>query len=342
MSSFKPYIGLFFYFKIVDLQYMKLLVTGGAGFIGSNFIHQYLKNHPNDSIINLDLLTYAGNLENLADLANNTNYRFVQGDNCDADLVNELVKQVDVIVHFAAESHVDRSITDPSAFVRTNVLGTYTLLEAAKNNGNKRFHHVSTDEVFGALKPDDPKFQENTLYDPRSPYSASKASSDHLVRAYWHTYQLPVTISNCTNNYGPYQYPEKLIPLFITNLMLNKKVPVYGQGLNIRDWIYVDDHNLGIEAILQAGKLGETYCLGGENELTNLDITKLILQALNKTESEIEYVADRLGHDFRYAMDISKAKRELNWQPQVDFQTGLQKTIAWYQNNQAWWEKLKK
>ena len=321
---------------------MKLLVTGGAGFIGSNFIRQYLKNHPNDSIINLDLLTYAGNLENLADLATNANYKFVQGDICDAELVNELVKEVDIIVHFAAETHVDRSITGPAAFVKTNVLGTYTLLEAARNNGNKRFHHVSTDEVFGALKPEDPKFTEKTLYDPRSPYSASKASSDHLVRAYWHTYQLPITISNCTNNYGPYQYPEKLLPLFITNLMQNKKVPVYGQGLNIRDWIYVDDHNLGIEAILQFGKLGETYCLGGENELTNLEITKLILQAFAKTESEIEYVADRLGHDFRYAMDITKAKKELNWQPQMDFQTGLQKTVLWYQNNQAWWEKLKK
>ena len=321
---------------------MKLLVTGGAGFIGSNFIRQYLKNHPNDSIINLDLLTYAGNLENLADLATNANYKFVQGDICDAELVNELVKEVDIIVHFAAETHVDRSITGPAAFVKTNVLGTYTLLEAARNNGNKRFHHVSTDEVFGALKPEDPKFTEKTLYDPRSPYSASKASSDHLVRAYWHTCQLPITISNCTNNYGPYQYPEKLLPLFITNLMQNKKVPVYGQGLNIRDWIYVDDHNLGIEAILQFGKLGETYCLGGENELTNLEITKLILQAFAKTESEIEYVADRLGHDFRYAMDITKAKKELNWQPQMDFQTGLQKTVLWYQNNQAWWEKLKK
>lgn len=320
---------------------MKLLVTGGAGFIGSNFIHQYLKNHPNDSIINLDLLTYAGNLENLDDLATNANYSFVQGDICDAKLVDELVKQVDIIVHFAAETHVDRSITGPAAFVNTNVLGTYTLLEAAKNNGKKRFHHVSTDEVFGALQPNDPKFNETTLYDPRSPYSASKASSDHLVRAYWHTYQLPITISNCTNNYGPYQYPEKLIPLFITNLLQNKKVPVYGQGLNIRDWIHVDDHNLGIEAILQAGKLGETYCLGGENELTNLEITKLILQALNKTESEIEYVTDRLGHDFRYAMDITKAKKELNWQPQVDFKMGLEKTIVWYQNNQAWWEKLK-
>lgn len=318
----------------------KLLVTGGAGFIGSNFIHQYLKNHPVDSIINLDLLTYAGNLENLVDLATNANYSFVQGDICDAKLVDELVKQVDIIVHFAAETHVDRSITGPAAFVNTNVLGTYTLLEAAKNNGNKRFHHISTDEVFGALKPNDPKFNESTTHDPRSPYSASKAGAEHLVRAYWHTYQLPITISNCTNNYGPYQYPEKLIPLFITNLMLNKKVPVYGQGLNIRDWIYVDDHNLGVEAILAKGKLGETYCLGGENELTNLDITKLILQALNKTESEIEYVADRLGHDFRYAMDISKARKELNWQPQVDFQTGLQKTITWYQNNQAWWGKL--
>ncbi|MBP9802371.1 dTDP-glucose 4,6-dehydratase [Patescibacteria group bacterium] len=318
----------------------KLLVTGGAGFIGSNFIHQYLKNHPGDSIINLDLLTYAGNLENLADLATNSQYSFVQGDICDSELVDELVKQVDIIVHFAAETHVDRSITGPGAFVRSNVLGTYTLLEAARKNGNKRFHHVSTDEVFGALAPEDPKFNETTPHDPRSPYSASKAGAEHLVRAYWHTYHLPITISNCTNNYGPYQYPEKLMPFFITNLMRGQKVPVYGQGLNIRDWIYVDDHNLGVEAILAKGKLGETYCLGGENELTNLEITKLILQAFDKTETEIEYVADRLGHDFRYAMDITKAKKELNWQPQVDFETGLQKTIDWYKNNQAWWQKL--
>lgn len=321
---------------------MKLLVTGGAGFIGSNFIRQYMSNNPNDSIINLDLLTYAGNLESLKDLEANPNYRFVQGDICDYDLVDGPVKEVDAIVHFAAESHVDRSIKDAASFVRTNVIGTQTLLEAAKNNGNKRFHHVSTDEVFGSLSLEDPKFCETTPYDPRSPYSASKAGSDHLVRAYYHTHNLPVTISNCTNNYGPYQFPEKLIPLFVTNLMEGKKVPVYGKGSNIRDWIYVDDHNSGVEAILKKGKIGETYCLGGENELTNLEITEQIMSLMGVGHEVIEYVEDRKGHDLRYAMNIEKAKRELNWYPKTDFKSGLQKTVDWYKNNEAWWKKLKK
>lgn len=321
---------------------MKLLVTGGAGFIGSNFIRQYLKNNPDDSIINLDILTYAGIRENLADLEGQGNYQFVQGDICDVEKVNLLVKEVDAIVHFAAESHVDRSIVDASAFVRTNVIGTQVLLDAAKNNGNKRFHHVSTDEVFGSLSMDDPKFSETTPYDPRSPYSASKAASDHLVRAYYHTHGLPITISNCTNNYGPYQFPEKLIPLFITNLFEGKQVPVYGKGSNIRDWIYVDDHNAGVEAILKKGKIGETYCLGGENELTNLEITEEILALLNLGHDRVEYVEDRKGHDLRYAMNIDKAKSELDWYPKVDFKTGLQKTLDWYKNNEAWWKKLKK
>jgi dTDP-glucose 4,6-dehydratase len=321
---------------------MKLLVTGGAGFIGSNFIRQYLKNNPNDSIINLDLLTYAGVRESLSDLEGQSNYQFVQGDICDEDKVNLLVKEVDVIVHFAAESHVDRSIKDAGSFVRTNVLGTQVLLEAAKNNGNKRFHHVSTDEVFGSLSMEDPKFEETTPYDPRSPYSASKAASDHLVRAYYHTHNLPITISNCTNNYGPYQFPEKLIPLFITNLFEDKKVPVYGKGSNIRDWIYVDDHNAGVEAILKKGKIGETYCLGGENELSNLDITEEILALMGLGHDRIEYVEDRKGHDLRYAMNIAKAKKELDWFPKVDFKTGLQKTLEWYKENEAWWKKLKK
>lgn len=320
---------------------MKLLVTGGAGFIGSNFIRQYLKNNPGDAITNLDLLTYAGLRENLADLEGHGNYRFVQGDICDAVLAGELAKDADAIIHFAAESHVDRSINDPSSFVRTNVIGTQVLLDAARNNGNKRFHHVSTDEVFGSLTMDDPKFTETTSYDPRSPYSASKAASDHLVRAYYHTYGLPVTISNCTNNYGPYQFPEKLIPLFITNLIEGKKVPVYGKGSNIRDWIFVDDHNSGVEAILKKGKIGETYCLGGENELSNLDITEQILSLMGTGHEMVQYVEDRKGHDFRYAMNIAKAKKDLEWYPRTDFKTGLEQTVDWYKKNEAWWKKLK-
>jgi len=320
---------------------MKLLVTGGAGFIGSNFIHYWLVKYPDDSIINLDLLTYAGNLENLNDLGHKANYRFVNGDICDRLLVDSLVKNVDLIVHFAAETHVDRSIMDAGAFLKTNVLGTVVLLEAARNNGGIRFHHISTDEVFGSLELGAEKFNETTPYDPRSPYSASKAASDHLVRAYFYTHNLPITISNCTNNYGPFQFPEKLIPLFITNLLEGKKVPVYGRGLNIRDWIYVDDHNAGVESIIKKGRIGETYCLGGENELSNLEITKNILELLGAGEDRIEYVEDRKGHDFRYAMDISKARRELDWQPRVDFKTGLAKTVAWYQNNQGWWRKLR-
>jgi dTDP-glucose 4,6-dehydratase len=321
---------------------MKILVTGGAGFIGSNFIHYWFKKYPEHQIINLDKLTYAGNLDNLKDLVGNSNYRFAQGDICDSVLVNELVKGIDLIVHFAAESHVDRSISDSYEFIKTNVLGTQVLLEAARHNGSIRFHHISTDEVFGSLRPGDPKFNEATPYDPRSPYSASKAAADHLVRAYFHTYKLPITISNCSNNYGPYQFPEKLIPLFITNLIEGKKVPVYGQGSNIRDWIFVDDHNRGVDTIINQGKIGETYCLGGNNELANIDITKKILVLMGAGEDRIEYVTDRLGHDFRYAIDFAKAKNELGWEPQVDFDKGLKQTIEWYKNNQAWWQKLKK
>lgn len=319
----------------------KVLVTGGAGFIGSNFIRYWLKSNPEDQIINLDKLTYAGNLDSLIDIATNPNYIFVQGDICDANLVNGLVKGVDLIVHFAAESHVDRSIQNSSDFIRTNVEGTRTLLEAAKNNGGIRFHHISTDEVFGSLSMDDPGFNEKTPYDPRSPYSASKASSDHLVRAYFHTHNLPITISNCSNNYGPYQFPEKLIPLFITNLIEGKKVPVYGNGQNIRDWIHVDDHNLGVEKIIKKGKIGETYCLGGNNEIKNIDITKGILELMGEGEDMLEYVADRLGHDLRYAINFSKAEKELGWRPEIDFATGLKKTISWYRENPKWWGKLK-
>ncbi len=320
---------------------MKLLVTGGAGFIGSNFIHYWLKNYPEDQIINLDLLTYAGNLDNLKEIENNPNYQFVQGDIADSELVNKLVLGVEIIVHFAAESHVDRSIKNSADFVKTNVEGTRVLLDAAKNNGNIRFHHISTDEVFGSLESADSKFNEVTPYDPRSPYSASKAAADHLVRAYYHTHKLPITISNCSNNYGPYQYPEKLIPLFVTNLIENKKVPVYGTGKNIRDWIHVDDHNRGVDLIIKKGKIGETYCLGGGNEKTNFEITQEILQLMGVGEEVIEYVPDRLGHDLRYAIDFTKIKRELGWEPEIDFTVGLKQTVEWYKNNSAWWQKLK-
>ena len=320
---------------------MRILVTGGAGFIGSNFIRYWLNKYPADSIINLDALAYAGNLENLRDVENNKNYKFVKGDICDAALVNNLVKGIDLIVHFAAESHVDRSIIDSGDFIRTNVEGTRILLDAAKNNGKIRFHHISTDEVFGSLGLNDKPFNEKTPYDPRSPYSASKAASDHLVRAYCHTHKLPITISNCSNNYGPCQFPEKLMPLFITNLMENKKVPVYGEGKNIRDWIYVNDHNAGVDAIIKKGKIGETYCLGGNSELSNMELTKKILNLMGKGGDMIEYVADRPGHDLRYAMDFSKAKNELGWEPAVSFDEGLAETVEWYKKNQAWWKNIR-
>ena len=320
---------------------MKILVTGGAGFIGSNFIRYWLQNNPNDNIVNLDVLSYAGNLENLKEVEKNLNYKFVKGDICDEKLVNEVVTGVDLIVHFAAESHVDRSVMSSEDFIKTNVMGTRVLLDAAKNNGNIRFHHVSTDEVFGALSMTDSKFTEQTPYDPRSPYSASKAGSDHLVRAYYHTHGLPITISNCSNNYGPFQFPEKLIPLFITNLIEGKNVPVYGEGLNIRDWIHVEDHNRGVEMIIKKGKIGETYCLGGNNEVKNIEITEMILEIMGETKEKIEYVKDRPGHDLRYAIDFSKAKAELGWEPKYDFKQGLQETIDWYKNNEAWWKSIK-
>ncbi len=320
---------------------MKLLVTGGAGFIGSNFIHYWLDKYPDDKIINLDVLTYAGNLENLKGIEANPNYQFVKGNICNGKLVDNLVKGIDIIVNFAAESHVDRSIMKSEDFVKTNVEGTRVLLDAAKENGHIRFHHISTDEVFGALGLDDPPFNENTPYDPHSPYSASKAAADHLVRAYGHTHKLPITISNCTNNYGSYQFPEKLIPLFITNLLEGKKVPVYGKGGNIRDWIHVDDHNAGVEAIIKKGKAGETYCLGGGHELANIELTKKILNIMGMDEEMIEYIADRPGHDFRYAMDYTKAKNKLDWQPKVDFNRGLAKTVEWYKKNKDWWQRVK-
>ncbi len=320
---------------------MKLLITGGAGFIGSNFIHHILEKYPDYEVVNLDKLTYAGNLENLKRVEGDPNYRFVMGDICDRELVDGLVRDCDMIVHFAAESHVDRSILDAGVFVRTNVLGTHNLLEAARRNGNKRFHHISTDEVFGSLEKDEPAFNEKTPYDPRSPYSASKASSDHLVRAYFHTYGLPITISNCSNNYGPYQFPEKVIPLFITNLYEGKKVPLYGDGQNIRDWIHVLDHNEAVDLIIHKGRAGETYCIGGQSEKTNLELTHTILKLMGKGEESIEYVKDRPGHDRRYAIDIAKIKNELGWEPKHSFEEGIKETIEWYVKNEEWWRNIK-
>lgn len=323
---------------------MKLLVTGGAGFIGSNFILYWLKQNPEDYLINLDKLTYCGNLENLKSIENNSNYKFVKGDICDRALVDSLMSQVDLVVHFAAESHVDRSIKDPSPFINANIVGTYTLLESALKNKLKHFHHISTDEVFGALDLNSGlKFSEKTPYNPHSPYSASKASSDHLVRAYYDTYNLPITLSNCSNNYGPFQFPEKLIPLAVTNILEGKKIPVYGDGLYVRDWLYVEDHVKAIELIIKKGKIGESYLIGGLTEdIPNIEIAKRILKIMGKDEEHIEYVQDRPGHDRRYSVDWSKINKELGWKPEFDFDTYLKKTIDWYVENESWWKKLKK
>lgn len=322
---------------------MKLLITGGAGFIGSNFIHYWIKKHGDDQIVNIDKLTYAGNLENLQDIEKNPNYSFIHGDICDESLVKKSMTGVDTVVHFAAESHVDRSIQDPSSFVKTNILGTQVLLDAALNSKVKRFHHISTDEVFGALELNsNEKFNENTAYNPRSPYSASKAAADHLVRAYHVTYGLPITITNCADNFGPYQYPEKLVSLAITNLLENKKVPVYGDGLYVRDWLFVADHCSAIESVLENGEVGETYLIGtNEPETPNIEVVKKIAKILGKNESLIEFVKDRPGHDRRYAIDAAKIKKELGWSPAYTFDQALEITIKWYQNNQAWWKKLK-
>lgn len=322
---------------------MKLLVTGGAGFIGSNFILYWFKNHPEDQILNLDKLTYAGNLENLISVQDSKNYKFIHGDICDPKTVQDAMEGIDWVVHFAAESHVDRSILEPAPFVMTNVLGTQVLLEAALKNKVKRFHHISTDEVFGSLSLESKeKFNEKTKYDPRSPYSASKAGSDHLVNAYYHTFGLPITITNCSNNFGPYQYPEKLIPLSITNILEGKKIPLYGDGLYIRDWLYVEDHCRAIDRVLTDGKTGETYCIGGmTDEINHLTIAKEILKLLGKDESDIEFVKDRPGHDRKYAVDWSKIKNELGWEPLHEFSEWLEKTVNWYKENRSWWEKLK-
>lgn len=318
---------------------MKILVTGGAGFIGANYIHYVLSSHTDCEVVNLDLLTYAGNLSSLKQWEGNSRYRFVHGDILDAALVDTLMAEVDAVVHFAAESHVDRSITDPLAFVRTNVLGTGVLLDAARKH-KRRFHHVSTDEVFGSLAPTDPAFDESKGYDPRSPYSASKAGSDHLVRAYYHTYGLPITISNCSNNYGPYHFPEKLIPLAITRLMDGKTVPVYGAGDQVRDWLYVVDHARAIHLILTQGTIGETYCVGGENEYQNIDVVRKLIALLGRDESAIHYVADRPGHDTRYAINPAKIVTELGFKPSVTFDQGLAQTVKWYQDNEDWWRGI--
>jgi len=321
---------------------MKLLVTGGAGFIGSNFVLYMMEKYPEYEIVNLDKLTYAGNLETLKSVENNPKYTFIQGDICDRDQVEKAMEGCDMVVHFAAESHVDRSITGPAIFVQTNVVGTQVLLDVAKDQGIKRFHHVSTDEVFGALELDrlEDKFSETTPYNPHSPYSASKAGSDHLVRAYHDTYGMDVTISNCTNNYGPYQFPEKVIPLFITNALQDKPLPIYGKGLAIRDYIFVIDHCAGIDLIIHNGKAGETYCLGGHAEKNGLDVSDTILKATGKPDTLKTYVEDRKGHDMRYAIDDTKIREELGYEPSVTFEEGIQKTINWYKENEEWWKRI--
>lgn len=316
-----------------------ILVTGGAGFIGNCFIRHMLQKYSNYKIINLDALTYAGNLENLYDVKDNPNYEFVNGDICDKDLVTQIVSGVDMIVNFAAETHVDRSITGPEIFIETNIKGTMTLLQAAKEFNIERYLQVSTDEVYGTLG-NTGYFTETTPIAPNSPYSASKAGADMLVRAYYETYKVPTLITRCSNNYGPYQYPEKLIPFFISRLLRGEKVPVYGDGLNVRDWLYVYDHCAAIDAVLHKGRVGEVYNIGGHNEKTNLEITHLILDAMNKDESSIEYVQDRLGHDRRYAISNDKITSELGWKPSVTFEEGILLTIDWYLNNKSWMESI--
>ncbi|MBQ2871123.1 dTDP-glucose 4,6-dehydratase [bacterium] len=317
----------------------KLLVTGGAGFIGSCFVRHMLNKYPDYEIINLDALTYCGNLDNLKDIETNPNYTFVHGNICDRQLVRDLISDCDCVVNFAAESHVDNSIKHPEIFVETNVQGTLNLLQASKVLGVERFLQVSTDEVYGTLGKTG-YFYETTPLAPNSPYSASKASADMLVRAYYETYKLPVLNTRCSNNYGPYQYPEKLIPFFISQLLKGEKVPVYGDGLNVRDWLYVYDHCEAIDEVLHKGRIGEVYNIGGHNEKTNLEITHLILDAMGKDESSIKYVEDRLGHDRRYAISNDKITAELGWQPSITFEEGIKLTIDWYLNNQDWIKQI--
>ena len=328
------------------------LVTGGAGFIGSNYIHYMFRKYGDEiRIINVDALTYAGNLENLKDVEGRDNYTFIRADICDKEAIEKIFAENDIdrVVHFAAESHVDRSIKNPEIFVQTNVLGTAVMLNCAKaawekEDGSfqegKKFLHVSTDEVYGSLENEGEYFYETTPYAPHSPYSASKASSDMLVKAYMDTYHFPANITNCSNNYGPYQFPEKLIPLIINNALSGKKLPVYGDGKNVRDWLYVEDHCKAIDLILQRGRVGEVYNIGGHNEMRNIDIVRLICKALGKPESLITYVTDRKGHDLRYAIDPTKIHKELGWLPETKFADGIQKTIQWYLENRDWWEAI--
>jgi dTDP-glucose 4,6-dehydratase len=323
---------------------MKILITGGAGFIGSNFIHYLIEKHPEDQITNLDLLTYAGNLESLEDIEHSANYSFIKGDIADRDFIDSLFakEKFDVVVNFAAESHVDRSITGPGIFIQTNVVGTQVLLDASRKLGIKRFHQVSTDEVYGDLPLDrtDLFFTEETPIHTSSPYSASKAGSDLLVLAYHRTFKLPVTISRCSNNYGPYHFPEKLIPLMISRALADEKLPVYGKGENVRDWLHVYDHCVAIDLIIRDGRIGEVYNIGGHNERTNLDVVKTILKELQKPETLINYVTDRAGHDLRYAIDPTKIETELGWKPKYNFDTGIKQTIQWYVENREWWKNI--
>lgn len=342
----------------------RLLVTGGAGFIGSNFVHHWCETYPNDRVVVLDALTYAGNQQTLADLQDRPTFRFVQGDICDRPLIDNLLQEedIDTVAHFAAESHVDRSILGPAAFVQTNVVGTFTLLEAFRNHyptlsqsllkePDRRciFLHVSTDEVYGSLGPEDPAFTETTPYAPNSPYSASKAGSDHLARAYYHTYGMPTIITNCSNNYGPYHFPEKLIPLMCINMLLGKQLPVYGDGQNVRDWLYVIDHCRALDMVIHKGKPGETYNVGGNNEVKNIDLVRMLCQIMDELgtdlpvqpcEKLITFVKDRPGHDRRYAINSTKLKTELGWQPSVTVEEGLRRTVKWFLINRDWWEPL--
>ena len=318
---------------------MKLLITGGLGFMGSNFIRHLLKTYPAYQIVNLDKMTYAGNPANLKDAANNPRYRFIKGDIANATDVDSAIGEgVDAIINYAAETHVDRSILNPRAFVETDVLGTYALLEAVKRHNIARFIQISTDEVYGSI--DTGHFNEESCFNPNSPYAASKAGGDHLVRAYFHTYQTPVIVTHSSNCYGPYQYPEKFIPLFITNLLENKTAPLYGDGLNVREWLYVEDHCRAIDHLLHNGQIGESYNIGSGEEKSNIEVARLLLSALGQNESKIEYVKDRLGHDRRYALDAAKLK-VTGWQPQTSFNEALNKTIKWYQQNEAWWRPIK-
>lgn len=318
----------------------KILITGGAGFIGSNFVKYMIDKYSEYEIINLDALTYCGNLENLKDIENKDNYAFIKGDIRDKTIIDDLISKVDYVINFAAESHVDRSIVDPEIFIKSNILGTQILLNAAKEHKIKKYIQISTDEVYGTLGKTG-YFTENTPLKPNSPYSASKASADLITRAYFETFDLPMNITRCSNNYGPYQFPEKLIPLMISNTLENKKLPIYGDGKNIRDWLHVHDHCRAIDLVLHEGKLGEVYNIGGNNEKQNIEIVKLILNELSRDESLIEFVKDRLGHDRRYAIDSSKIQSELGWKPKYTFKTGIKETIQWYLDNKNWIEQVK-